>query len=98
MIEVIIEGTVGVAAGIVYGTLWYARAYRQDGDEFNPAKFGGTLLVAGAVGLAFGVSGAELTQANIMAAIAANTAAIALLEPILKLVFGELGWFPQYAE
>lgn len=97
MIDVIQSTMLGLSAGLLYGTLWYARAYRANGERFNPAKFTGTLIVSGCIGAGFGLSGIEVTEETVIAAIAANTAVIALLEPILKSIFSEVGWFPNYA-
>lgn len=96
MIEILQATILGLLAGMLYGGLWYARAYKKSGERFNPGKFVGTLLVSGAVGASFGLSGVEITQETIAAAVAANTAVIALLEPVLKSLFAEIGVFPNY--
>lgn len=87
----------GIAAGLLYGLLWWARAYQQSREPFRPAKLAGTLLVAAGVGAFFGLSDVPVTEATIMAALAANVGIISLLEPPIKALFSELGWFDQYA-
>lgn len=93
---IVVNATVGLVAGGMYGVLWFAHKHQKNDEPFNPFKLGGTLIVSAVVGASFALSGVDVTEESVVAVLAANTAIIALLEPILKSLADALGIFPNY--
>lgn len=93
----VVEALVGAAAAAIYAALWYLRKRENNGEDFNRIKFASTVLVGAVVGLIFGLSGMDVTQETILAAMAANAGVVALVEPVLKMLFHRLGVAEQYA-
>lgn len=80
---------VAVAAGVLYGAVWYARnRYRPDeGEAFRPAKFAATLVISAIIGLSAGLAGDPVGFATVETQIVTYVGAISLLEGVLKMVF-----------
>lgn len=93
----IINGAVGLITGAIYGLLWYSRKRQKNGEAFDQYKFAGTLLIAAGVGVAYGLSGQEITPESIGTVLVANAGLLALAEPILKSLANSAGIFPRYA-
>lgn len=80
---------VGQAAlmAAVYSVLFYAKARQQEDAEFDPTKFGATLLVGVAVGVSIALGGGELFQGTIETKLASYAGVVALVETVLKPVY-----------
>lgn len=89
---IVLQVLAGVIAGGVYGLLWFARRKYGKGQdpekmEFNPYKLTGTLIVAAIIGGAAGAQGAVVTYENVVNQLVSYAGVIALIEPILKVVY-----------
>lgn len=90
-----IVGGAGFAA--IYSILWYARNKAKSDEPFNRYKFAGTVLVGALIGAGFAISGTPITPETISTALTAHIGVIALLEPVLKIIFSEFDLFQNYA-
>lgn len=87
----------GIGAGLLYGLLWFAAKHQKNGEELNHRKLLGTLILSGAIGAGLAATGQPVTQETVVEAIAANLAALTLLEAMLKPLFRKGGIFYNYA-
>lgn len=96
--ETAVTAMLGALTAGGYATLWYFRKRRKNGEEFNHAKFAGTVLVGIIVGAGYGLSGQPVTEETIFTAMVANAGIIALVEPVLKWLLLELGVATEYSD
>lgn len=96
--ELAISAVVGGIGGAIYGSLWFLRKHRKNGEPLNRAKLTGTILLSAGIGASLALSGAEVTPENIVAGVTANIGLLAVIEPVLKELFREVGIFQQYSE
>lgn len=79
---------VGIVAGIVMGlTGYFGRDFDEDEgvfEDFQPAKFGRTIVIYAAAGAVVGYAGDPLTQGNITAATGSTVVLGELAERLIK--------------
>ena len=82
-----------VIAALIYALVWYAKTWAttQPPEPFNAAKLIATLVVGGAVGVYFAITGTPLTGEGVEKQLILYGAVTALVETILKTLFAKLG-------
>lgn len=87
---VVITALEGGIAAAVYAAFWYARA-RKKGEQFEPYRFGATLLVGAAAGVVLAVSGLAVTETAVQNRLAAYVGVVSLAEAALKWLGATVG-------
>lgn len=82
-----------IVGSFFYALIWYAKTWATTNppEPFSYTKFAATLIVGGAIGVIFWLSGSPETQENFVDQIVAYGAVTAVVETILKAVLGKLG-------
>lgn len=95
--KLIVSVIVGAVVGMALGAAYFMRKHRKDGEPFNRAKFTGTVMLSAGIGVSLTLSGIPVTPANVVGGITANAALLAMLEPLIKEGFREIGVFQNYS-
>lgn len=80
----------GAAYAAVYAALWYARRRQHENEDFDPAKFGATVVLGAALGVAMALAGDPLSQADIEAKLVVYAGLLTVLTPIIRMVLDGL--------
>lgn len=84
--ETLLMAANGAVAAAVYSVVFYAKK-REDGQDFDPAKFASTIVVGVFVGAFLSINGMDVTEENVTEMLVANVGVIALVESILKTIY-----------
>jgi len=87
IIEILMSVGIPMATAIVYSSLIYRRRALLKGEEFSPAKFWGTLGLAGGIGLAnYLMNGAIIPTEGLLGILEASAGAVIITESLIKFV------------
>lgn len=86
-----------VFSAAVYGIIFFFRAWMTQDPKppFDTYKFGATLIVAMVIGIIAGIAGTPLTELDFLSQMAAYAGYVAMIETILKTIFGK-AWPTSY--
>jgi len=87
IIEILMSVGIPMVMAIVYSSLIYRRRALLKGEEFSPAKFWGTLVLAGWIGLAnYLTNGVIIPTESLLGILEASAGAIIIAESLIKFV------------
>lgn len=88
-----------VVGAAVYGIIFFFKAWmtQEPRPPFDTYKFGATLIVAIVIGVIAGMTGVPLSEADFLTQIVEYGFYVAMVETILKAIFGSI-WPTQYPD
>ena len=88
-----------ILSAVAYGLIffWKARQGQDPPPPFDAYKFGATMIVAIIIGVIAAFSGITLTEADLILQMGAYAGYVAMLETILKALFGK-AWPTSFRE
>lgn len=91
-----------VFSAAVYGVIFFGKAWMTQDPKppFDIYKFGATLVVAVIIGVITGLTGSPLTELDFLTQMAAYAGYVAIIETMLKAIFGRVGraWPTSFPE
>jgi len=88
-----------VFSAAIYGVIFFGKAWMTQDPKppFDIYKFGATMVVAIIIGIIVGIAGMPLTELDFLTQMAAYAGYVAIVETILKTIFGK-AWPTSFPE